>query len=165
VTILGREGINSLTVDGTMEADDFEINGDGLFLDGDAILSDDPSATSNTIADISLFSVRGLDGDDVFQVNSQKFDIDGGPGNDKFFVHDTTDDDEGREMSIEGGSGENILDIQRIVETPRFLTVDGDKINNAAKGSIRYGVSDGGALEEPTVESRFVVSMMSMTHF
>lgn len=151
VTGSGRN--NTLTVVGTNEADVFEINEHSFLVNGNVILPADPA--DSTISGISDFRASGQDGNDVFVVNSatRPFSLSGGDGDDQFLIHDTAPaSSEIYELMIDGEKGDNLLDIQKIADTPNSITVDtgidfyGERdnfIGNAAKSIIHFESTDG----------------------
>ena len=132
-----------LTVGGTNDADVFEINENSFLINGVSFIIDD--AVNSNITGIESLEVNGLDGDDTFIVNSatRGFALNGGAGNDHFQIHDTEPDSGADDLVIDGGTGANTMDIQRIEGTPRFVVVNETFIRNVANSTIRYSATGG----------------------
>ncbi len=134
---------DQLTVDGTSDADTFEINENSFLINGNVFIADD--ATSGNIVGIESFEVNALDGDDTFIVNSatRGFNLLGGDGDDSFMINDTASDGGANDLFIDGGTGANSMDIQRIAGTPEFAVVQETYIQNVANSMIRYSSTGG----------------------
>ncbi len=132
-----------LTVAGTNDGDTFEINENSFLINGNVVIAAD--ATNSNIVGIESLEINGLDGDDTFIVNSatRGFSLLGGAGNDQFIINDTAADSGGGDLVIDGGTGANTMDIQRIAGLPDFAVVQETYIQNVAKSTIRYSATGG----------------------
>ena len=134
---------DTLRVEGTNGADTFIINENSFLINGTPFIVDDP--LNSNIIGIESLEVDALDGDDTFIVNSatRGFALLGGAGNDDFIIHDTAPDSGASELVIDGGTGANTLDIQRIAGTPIFAVIEEETIRNVANSTIRYSATGG----------------------
>ena len=132
-----------LTVSGTNDADTFTINENSFLINGNPFIIDD--ATNANIVGIESLEVNALDGDDTFIVNSASrgFALLGGAGNDHFMIHDTAPDAGANELVIDGGTGANTMEIQRISGLPAFVVIEETSIRNVANSTIRYSATGG----------------------
>ena len=132
-----------LTVDGTNNADTFVINETSFFINGNEFITADPD--NSNIIGIESLEVNALDGDDTFIVNSatRGFALLGGAGSDHFMIHDTAADSGANELVIDGGTGANSIEVQRIEGLPEFAVVQDDHLLNLAKATIRYSATGG----------------------
>jgi hypothetical protein len=132
-----------LTVSGTNDGDTFEINENSFLINGNVVITADPD--NSNIVGIESLEIDGLDGDDTFIVNSatRGFSLLGGAGNDQFLINDTAADSGGGDLVIDGGTGANTMDIQRISGQPAFAVVQETYIQNVAKSTIRYSATGG----------------------
>ncbi len=134
---------DQLLVSGTNGDDIFEINENSFLINGNEFIVAD--ATNANIIGIESLEVDALDGDDTFFVNSatRGFDLFGGAGNDEFIIHDTAPDAGAADLFIDGGTGVNRLDIQRIEGTPTSVVIEDTFIRNAANSTIQYTATGG----------------------
>ncbi len=139
-----------LTVTGTDGDDIFDITEDSFLINGSPFI--DGSGGATNIVGIESLEVLGLGGDDTFNVTSatRGFGLDGGAGNDRFVIHDTAVDAGSNNLEIEGGTGVNTIDIQRIEGTPRAAVIEEGRIRGVANAAILY-TATGGSFEDITI--------------
>ena len=132
-----------LTVNGTSGDDTFIINENSFLINGNAFIIDD--AINSNIVGIESLEVNALDGDDTFIVNSatRGFDLLGGDGDDHFMIHDTAADAGANALVIDGGTGANTMEIQRISGLPPFVVIEDDSIRNVANSTIQFSATGG----------------------